>query len=151
MCQWDPLPRRRRFVTRSEMRALLAFSLLARVFNLSGIRRSLRSATITIDGTATIPSRDGVHTQPATISSVNGAITILGKARKDEAGGEFPFRNEQFEQIAELRQWYEKRRWPVLSMDVKKKELLGSYFRDGEAFTDDWLMVRDHDFIVRVA
>jgi len=75
----------------------------------------------------------------------------LGLARrqavKDEAASEFPQRNEQFEYIAEWRRWYERRRWPVISVDTKKKELLGEFFRPGRAYTNGVLHVQDHDFV----
>jgi hypothetical protein len=69
------------------------------------------------------------------------------QAVKDEAACHFPQRNRQFEHIAELRRWYERRRWPVLSIDTKKKEILGEFFRPGRAYTDGELHVRDHDFV----
>jgi hypothetical protein len=69
------------------------------------------------------------------------------QAVKDEAASAFPQRNEQFEHIAELRRWYERRRWPVISIDTKKKELLGEFFRPGQAYTDGVLHVQDHDFV----
>lgn len=68
------------------------------------------------------------------------------QAFKDEAAREYPFRNEQFEYIAELREQYLRKRWPVLSIDTKKKELLGDFFRPGTAYTDGCLRVLDHDF-----
>lgn len=72
---------------------------------------------------------------------------VRRQAVKDEAGSEFPQRGEQFEHIAALRRWYERRRWPVISVDTKKKELLGEFFRPGRAYTDGVLHVQDHDFV----
>lgn len=69
------------------------------------------------------------------------------QAVKEEAGTAFPRRDEQFQHIADLRSWYERRRWPVLSVDTKKKELLGEFFRPGRAYTDGLLRVADHDFV----
>jgi hypothetical protein len=69
------------------------------------------------------------------------------QAVKDEAASEYPHRDEQFEHIRELRRWYERRHWPVISMDTKKKELLGEFFRPGRAYTDGVLHVQDHDFV----
>lgn len=71
----------------------------------------------------------------------------LRQAVKDEAARDFPQREEQFQNIAELRSWYERRRWPVISIDTKKKELLGDFFRPGQAYTDGVLRVQDHDFV----
>jgi hypothetical protein len=68
------------------------------------------------------------------------------QARKEEAAREYPYRDEQFEHITELRDWYLHKRWPVLSIDTKKKELLGDFFRAGRAYTDGRLTVLDHDF-----
>lgn len=70
----------------------------------------------------------------------------LRQAEKEEAGKVFAFRDEQFEHIARRRTWYERRGWPVLSVDTKKKELLGDFFRPGRAYTDGTIRVLDHDF-----
>lgn len=69
------------------------------------------------------------------------------QAVKDEAGCTFPQRDEQFEHIAARRAWYEKRGLPVISVDTKKKEMLGEFFRPGQAYTDGLLHVADHDFV----
>ena len=75
---------------------------------------------------------------------------VLGLSRRQavkcEAGSDYEFRDEQFQHIAARRAWYERRGWPVLSIDTKKKELLGEFFRSGQAYTDGVLKVLDHDF-----
>lgn len=68
------------------------------------------------------------------------------QARKDEAARQHPHREEQFDYLAELRDWHLRKGWPVLSIDTKKKELLGNFFRPGAAYTDGRLRVLDHDF-----
>jgi hypothetical protein len=68
------------------------------------------------------------------------------QAKKEEAGKSFAFRNEQFQHIARRRKWYQRRGWPVLSIDTKKKELLGDFFRPGRAYTNGAVRVLDHDF-----
>jgi ADP-ribose pyrophosphatase YjhB (NUDIX family) len=68
------------------------------------------------------------------------------QAIKDEATRDFPDRDPQFRHIAELRKSYHRRGWPVLSIDTKKKELLGDFFRPGTAYTDGEVRVLDHDF-----
>jgi len=70
------------------------------------------------------------------------------QAVKDEAACHFLHRDEQFRHIARLRVRYERRGWPVISIDTKKKELLGNFFRSGQAYTDGVLHVQDHDFVV---
>ena len=69
------------------------------------------------------------------------------QAFKDEAASRFPQRDEQFRHIAKLRALYERHDWPVLSIDTKKKEILGNFFHPGRAFTDGRVIVQDHDFV----
>ena len=57
-----------------------------------------------------------------------------------------PHRNEQFENIARLTAEYRARGNPILSMDTKKKEHLGNFYRPGQLYTLETLLVNDHDF-----
>ena len=68
------------------------------------------------------------------------------KALKSLTGGDSKNRNEQFLNILRLRAEYQKAGFPVLSMDVKKKELIGNFYRDGHLYTQDQIKVNDHDF-----
>ena len=69
------------------------------------------------------------------------------KLRKTLAMGNAPRRNDQFEHIAQLLEQYENSANPVLSMDTKKKEPLGPYFRPGLLFAPEDVPVYDHDFL----
>ena len=72
---------------------------------------------------------------------------VKRKARKKvEMGPRHPDRNAQFENIARLKQQYLEAGQPVLSMDTKKKELLGSFYREGKLYTQEAIEVFDHDF-----
>jgi hypothetical protein len=56
-------------------------------------------------------------------------------------------RNEQFGHIAQLVQQFKADGQPVISMDSKKKELLGGpLFRPGEVYCQQGLKCQDHDF-----
>lgn len=68
------------------------------------------------------------------------------QAQKSCSMGEHPDRNAQFLRIAELKQEYLRSHNPILSIDTKKKELLGNYYRDGKLFTKQTLGTFDHDF-----
>lgn len=57
-----------------------------------------------------------------------------------------PDRNEQFEHIASLKQEYLDAGLPVLSMDTKKREILGDYVRPGRLLSTAPLPGWDHDF-----
>ena len=69
------------------------------------------------------------------------------KLRKTLAMGKSPHRNDQFEHIAELMDQYENSPNPILSMDTKKKEAFGPYFRPGLLFSSQDVPVYDHDFL----
>lgn len=68
------------------------------------------------------------------------------KAQKKQTMKEVPNRNEQFENIARLRAAYKASGNPMVSMDVKKKEYLGNFYRDGHLYTLAELVTYDHDF-----
>jgi len=67
-------------------------------------------------------------------------------ARKKKTMGHHPDRNAQFENIARLRQEYQDAGDPVISIDTKKKELLGNFHRPGQTFTAQTVETFDHDF-----
>ena len=56
-------------------------------------------------------------------------------------------RNAQFEHIAELREDFAARGLPIISVDAKKKELVGLFKNPGAAWSHEPLEVRDHDFL----
>ncbi|QTA90252.1 Transposase DDE domain-containing protein [Desulfonema magnum] len=57
-----------------------------------------------------------------------------------------PDRDAQFDNILKLRSEYRKAGNPVISMDTKKKEYLGNFYRKGRLYTLEELQVFDHDF-----
>jgi N-acyl-D-aspartate/D-glutamate deacylase len=66
--------------------------------------------------------------------------------KKTTMGPRHPARNAQFENIARLKKEYLKAGLPVISMDTKKKELLGNFYRDGTIDTQETIATNDHDF-----
>ena len=71
---------------------------------------------------------------------------VKRKPFKNLAAGSHINRNAQFERIAELRTSYEAAGNPVVSVDTKKKELIGNLSRDGKIYTTETIEVFDHDF-----
>ena len=67
-------------------------------------------------------------------------------ARKKKTMGHHPDRNAQFENIARLRREYQDAGDPVISVDTKKKELLGNFHRPGPTYTEQTVETFDHDF-----
>jgi Rhodopirellula transposase DDE domain len=66
--------------------------------------------------------------------------------KKTTMGPRHPDRNAQFENIARLKKEYLEAGWPVISIDTKKKELLGNFYRDGVIDTQETIATNDHDF-----
>ncbi len=71
---------------------------------------------------------------------------VTRKAQKSRALGGHPDRNQQFENIARLRREYLASGDPILSIDTKKKELIGNFYRAGRLLTRGVLKTLDHDF-----
>lgn len=57
------------------------------------------------------------------------------------------YRNEQFEKIAQYRSQFAEQGLPILSIDTKKKEMLGNFARSGKAYATAERCVNDHDFL----
>ncbi|ETX03552.1 ISAzo13-like element transposase-related protein [Candidatus Entotheonella palauensis] len=68
------------------------------------------------------------------------------KAQKRQTMKAVKHRNEQFENIQRLKDEYEAAGNPMVSMDTKKKELLGNFYRDGHLYTLEARRAYDHDF-----
>lgn len=68
------------------------------------------------------------------------------KMNKSKSMGESPDRDAQFKRLGELKKYYLARGWPVVSIDTKKKELLGEFDRTGRAWTNTHWRSWDHDF-----
>lgn len=69
------------------------------------------------------------------------------QASKDETTCSFAQRDEQFRYLARLRTKFQRHGWPILSIDTKKKEIVGDFFHPGQAYTDGQVIVQDHDFV----
>jgi hypothetical protein len=68
------------------------------------------------------------------------------KAQKRRTMKEVANRDAQFKNIARLMSEYRAAGNPILSIDTKKKEQLGNFYRDGYLYTLEELEVYDHDF-----
>jgi hypothetical protein len=66
--------------------------------------------------------------------------------KKSSLKQEIKHRNEQFENIARLKAEFKAAGNPIVSMDTKKKEYLGNFYREGRLYTLGELHTYDHDF-----
>ena len=71
---------------------------------------------------------------------------VTRKAQKSEAMGGHVDRDQQFENIARLKREYLASDDPIVSMDTKKKELIGNFYRAGHLLTQGVIKTLDHDF-----
>jgi len=60
--------------------------------------------------------------------------------------GTTQYRNEQFEKIHRLKTKYQKNFNPIISVDTKKKELIGNLHRPGQVYSKEEVKTFDHDF-----
>ena len=68
------------------------------------------------------------------------------QTQKKRTMGSHRDRNAQFERISQLKEEYLQAGNPVISMDTKKKELLGCFHRAGMLESQQVIKVNDHDF-----
>jgi hypothetical protein len=71
---------------------------------------------------------------------------LLRTNRKCQAGTHHPDRNRQFRYLAQQRRRFMKKGWPVISVDGKKKELIGDFKNPGRCYRRQSRKVLDHDF-----
>jgi hypothetical protein len=70
----------------------------------------------------------------------------LRTCRKKKAGTHDRDRDRQFRYLTRLRKLYRTRGWPVISVDTKKKELVGDFKNPGRCWRRRERAVLDHDF-----
>jgi len=71
---------------------------------------------------------------------------VRRKARKSRHIGDSAHRDAQFQNIRRLKDHHIASGCPVISIDSKKKELLGTLYREGQLYTQEVVEVFDHDF-----
>jgi len=103
------------------------------------IRSSLRS----------LSQRLGDAGHPASPPTVGRLLKGLGyslKVNVKKKGEDHPDRNKQFEHIEAQVQAFRAAEWPIISVDTKKKELIGDFKNDGRAWCQEPEYVNAHDF-----
>lgn len=68
------------------------------------------------------------------------------KAQKTMTAKTVENRNEQFENIAAQQADYRMSGNPIISIDTKKKEFIGDFYRAGHLYTQETIRTLDHDF-----
>jgi hypothetical protein len=70
----------------------------------------------------------------------------LKTCRKQQAGIQDPDRDQQFRYLSQMRKLYLGKGLPVISVDTKKKELVGNFKNPGRSYRKKARQVLDHDF-----
>jgi hypothetical protein len=83
-------------------------------------------------------------------NTVRRLLDVLGYAlhanRKSLSGPQSPERDNQFRYIQHQRHEFTRDQLPIISVDTKKKELVGSFKNAGRIWSREALPVNDHDF-----
>jgi hypothetical protein len=91
--------------------------------------------------------RQGIKLAPTTLARLLADLGFsLRTNRKRLAGIHHPDRDQQFRYLTRLRQLYLARKWPVISVDTKKKEWVGNFKNPGRCWRRHDRDVLDHDF-----
>jgi hypothetical protein len=89
----------------------------------------------------------GIFVSPNTVSRLLHQMGYsLHVNRKMLPTDSSPDRNEQFEYISELRTSFQRRHHPIISVDTKKRELVGNFKNPGTRWGRSPILVNDHDF-----
>jgi len=92
-------------------------------------------------------AKEGYPISPPTVSRLlQGRDYSLQVNHKRIAGKQQPGRDEQFGYIVRWRQAYLRRGWPVISVDAKKRELIGNFKNPGRAWRQERREVNMYDF-----
>ena len=108
--------------------------------DLQWLRRSLRKLQRALKAV-------GLGLSPTTISRILNDYSIRPKANvKRLMPRPHPDRDRQFRYIKTVRQRFETAGWPIISVDTKKKELLGLFANAGRVWTEQALDTNTYDF-----
>ena len=66
--------------------------------------------------------------------------------RKQIASNSSPYRDQQFQHIGALRTRFQRQGLPIISVDSKKRELIGNFKNAGAKWDRSSVLVNDHDF-----
>lgn len=98
----------------------------------------------------TLSQRLGDAGHPASPPTVGRLLKGLGYSLKvnvkTKTGEDHPDRTKQFEHIEAQVQAFRAAGWPIISVDTKKKELIGDFKNDGQAWCQEPEYVNAHDF-----
>lgn len=92
--------------------------------------------------------KEGYHACPEVVARLlkNMGFSLKANKRKQGRPGSCPHRDAQFRYIATMRQQFIAAGLPVISVDTKKKELIGEFRNNGRTWRREAEEVNEHDF-----
>jgi hypothetical protein len=91
--------------------------------------------------------RRGVQVGHVTVSRLLRAEKYSLRSNRKRLGGKKdPYRDQQFHLLGRRRRRFQRHNWPVISVDTKKKELVGNFKNSGRSWRCEDRDVLDHDF-----
>jgi len=111
------------------------------------IREGVQWTDLTRSEIAAALGQEGFAVSTTTVDRLLDELGFgLRQPRKVKTMGECADRDAQFKKIGRLKARYLKAGRPVLSLDTKKREILGDYVRPGRVLSTEPLRGWDHDF-----
>ncbi len=105
------------------------------------VRSSLRHLSARLKGL-------GYGVSPPTVGRLLRKLgySLRVNRKKHEANGAHPERQQQFEVLERQKEIFQLAGWPIISVDTKKKELIGNFKNAGQAWGQEAEVVNVHDF-----
>jgi hypothetical protein len=91
--------------------------------------------------------RRGVQVEHVTVARLLRAQNYSLRSNRKRLGGtKDPDRDRQFRLLGRRRRQFQRQGWPIISVDTKKKELVGNFKNNGRSWRREARDVLDHDF-----
>ena len=110
---------------------------------ISGIKWSRRTTTNISEQLTTLGIAVSKNTVGRLLKQMDFRLRVN---RKQIASTKSPDRNQQFLYIAQQKERFAMQGLPVISVDAKKKELIGNFKNPGAKWDRKPILVKDHDF-----
>jgi hypothetical protein len=88
----------------------------------------------------------GLALSPNTVRRLLEQLGYSLHANRKSLSTSHPHRDQQFDYIARQKKRFERRGQPMISVDTKKKELVGNFKNTGRVWSAEPTPVKDHDF-----
>ena len=89
----------------------------------------------------------GIVVSPNTVRRLLKRVGYALRAnRKSLSGPQSPHRDRQFRYLKRQHQQFARNALPIISVDTKKKELVGCFKNAGRVWSQEAIQVNDHDF-----